>query len=137
MNSIRSERVYIIYPVVSMRKDPSEKSEVVSQALFNEHVFFFEQEKQWSRIATPDGYSGWVLSSPSLGVFKEYFPTHHVCRLSTPVYEEKSIKTGPCMLLPFGVKLEVVGKEDSWDVVRFPSDKVCFIQNGNLEPARV
>ena len=58
----------VIQPVVNMRKNPSEKSEVVSQALFAEKVAFFQEEGKWSFISTPDGYLGWVLSESFISV---------------------------------------------------------------------
>jgi cell wall-associated NlpC family hydrolase len=54
--------------VIPMRRDPSEKSEMVSQVLFGE-VFGIEEEHQgWYRIVTEfDRYAGWIdmkMASP-------------------------------------------------------------------------
>lgn len=47
--------------IIPLRLEPSDKSEIVSQALFGEHFEVLEQFKQWSRIKMQfDEYEGWV-----------------------------------------------------------------------------
>ncbi|TRX40867.1 C40 family peptidase [Flavobacterium restrictum] len=49
--------------IIPLRFEPSDKSEIVSQALFGEHFEILEQFKQWSKIKMQfDNYEGWVDS---------------------------------------------------------------------------
>jgi hypothetical protein len=48
-------------PVIPVRAEPSDKSEMVSQLLFGEVFQIQETNKQWLRILTyPDSYDGWI-----------------------------------------------------------------------------
>jgi hypothetical protein len=50
--------------VVPMRKDPSHRSEMVSQLLFGEYVEVFEEEEYFVKVkCLYDGYEGWVQSN--------------------------------------------------------------------------
>lgn len=49
--------------IIPVRKEPSEKSEMVTQVLFGEHFEIMEEMVGWSRIVMAyDGYEGWVDS---------------------------------------------------------------------------
>ncbi len=49
--------------IIPVRKEPSEKSEMVTQVLFGEHFEIFEEMVGWSRVKLDwDGYEGWVDS---------------------------------------------------------------------------
>lgn len=50
--------------VIPMRKEPSHRSEMVSQLLFGEYAETFEEEKDFVRVRSLyDGYEGWVQGS--------------------------------------------------------------------------
>ena len=47
--------------LVPVRKEASDKSEMVTQLLFGEHFEILEKNKQWRRICIAyDGYKGWI-----------------------------------------------------------------------------
>ena len=47
--------------IVPVRKEPSEKSEMVTQILFGEHFELREQMVGWTNVKLEyDGYEGWV-----------------------------------------------------------------------------
>ena len=49
--------------IITLRIEPSDKSEIVSQVLFGEHFELLEQSRQWSKIKLQfDDYDGWVDS---------------------------------------------------------------------------
>jgi len=55
-----------ILPVVPMRREPSHKSEMVSQLLFGEMYEITESNTEWHKILTKDDhYSGWIDKNQS------------------------------------------------------------------------
>ena len=49
--------------VLAMRKEPSHRSEMVSQILFGDEVRFHEQNQDWALISTlHDNYCAWIES---------------------------------------------------------------------------
>jgi len=49
--------------IVPVRSEPSDRSEIVTQLLFGEHIEILERQNQWSRIKIQfDDYEGWVDS---------------------------------------------------------------------------
>ncbi|HZH73660.1 MAG TPA: C40 family peptidase [Mariniphaga sp.] len=49
--------------IIPVRKEPSEKSEMVSQVLFGEHFQVIEEMLGWSHVRLAwDGYEGWIDS---------------------------------------------------------------------------
>ncbi|TDO73570.1 SH3 domain-containing protein [Flavobacterium chryseum] len=49
--------------IVPVRSEPSDRSEIVTQLLFGEHIEILERQNQWSRIKIHfDEYEGWVDS---------------------------------------------------------------------------
>jgi SH3-like domain-containing protein len=48
-------------PVIPLRAEPSDKSEMVSQLLYGESFEILQKEKQWRRIRSYfDDYEGWM-----------------------------------------------------------------------------
>ena len=49
--------------IVPVRSEPSDRSEIVTQLLFGEHLKILERQNQWARIKIQfDDYEGWVDS---------------------------------------------------------------------------
>ncbi|MBP1225217.1 C40 family peptidase [Flavobacterium sp. 1355] len=49
--------------IVPVRSEPSDRSEIVTQLLFGEHIEILERQNQWSKIKIQfDDYQGWVDS---------------------------------------------------------------------------
>lgn len=49
--------------IVPVRFEPSDRSEIVTQLLFGEHIEILERQNQWARIRIQfDGYEGWMDS---------------------------------------------------------------------------
>jgi hypothetical protein len=49
--------------IVPVRSEPSDRSEIVTQLLFGEHIQILERKNQWARIKIQfDDYEGWVDS---------------------------------------------------------------------------
>ena len=59
---------------ISLRLEPSDRSEMVSQVLFGEHFTVLEQEAKWSRIKLDfDGYEGWICNKQFTIISEENF----------------------------------------------------------------
>ncbi len=50
-----------VYSFIPVRKDPSERSELVTQILFGETFVITEKDDKWAKIKMDfDGYTGWI-----------------------------------------------------------------------------
>ncbi|MBU6446180.1 MAG: C40 family peptidase, partial [Verrucomicrobia bacterium] len=123
----------ISLPCVDMREGPSEKSQVVSQALFGEAVEVLKKQKTWFFIKTSDHYTGWIRE----GIVAKERPLRadlEVSRLQAHVYAQPDTVFGPLMTLPFGAPLERVSADERWHQVLLPDGRSAFIQKGDTEP---
>lgn len=90
-----------LLPVVPVRKEPSHRSEMVSQLLFGEYVSIGEEKDDFIyTTCLHDGYEGWVQASQLTRVLHEQI-------LSTTTYigvfGEEVFIDGLCRMIPFGV----------------------------------
>lgn len=125
---------YIFLPVVEMRSEPSRCSKVVSQALFGELVQTQGRAGDWVRIATPDGYAGWVFASSLVGRDRLYPQDIETSRLAAHVYAAADTEYGPLMTLPYGSKLQLMASDSRWHQVCLPNGQEAFIQRGDTAP---
>ncbi len=129
---------YIIKPAVSMRREPSVFSEVVSEALFSEEIAVLDSIDGWLKIATSvDHYEGWIAdgsvcerSTPFLSDGKEIV----VDRCAAHLYREPDTIYGPILTLPFESRLQLCRELDDgrWIEVAFPNGLRGFIQRGDV-----
>ncbi len=60
--------------IVPIRLEPSDTSEMVTQALYGESIKILEKRKKWSRIRLMfDGYEGWMDNKQIIQIEKELF----------------------------------------------------------------
>jgi uncharacterized protein YgiM (DUF1202 family) len=60
--------------IVPVRAEASDRSEIVTQLLFGEHIEILERKNQWARIRIQfDDYEGWVDSKQYQVISKEQF----------------------------------------------------------------
>jgi len=60
--------------VVPCRREPSDKSEMITQLLFGEHFEILEEHKNWVYISSSiDGYKSWIDQKQYLPISKETF----------------------------------------------------------------
>lgn len=125
--------LYIVKPFVDMREDKDFASKVVSQALFSEEISVDKQEKGWSHITTPDGYTGWIPSDTYVGRKEPYKNNCIVSRLSAHLYRLKDIEYGPAATLPYGSTLHALDDSDPrWVKVALPDGQEHYMQKGDL-----
>ena len=103
----------VVVPVANMYSHPTDKSDVVSQALYGSNVTLLVSRGEWSRIQTADHYKGWIPSHQLRIVlsgdgYATSGPTVQVESLFANVYNEPDVtRHKPLLLLPFEVRLEV------------------------------
>jgi len=138
----------VVVPVANMYSKPSEKSDVVSQAIYGSNVQLIEARGEWSRIETPDRYRGWTPSRYLRIVlagngYASAGPAVQVESLFANIYAEPDVtKHKAVITVPFEVKLEVVpeaangkvaqAKQEGWIHVRLPGMTNAWIQAGDV-----
>lgn len=133
---------YVSTPVIDMREQASENSEMASQAYYTEQVNILEETPEWLKIETViDHYQGWIknrglckretafLSNPTSVIAK-------VNRCAAHLYDREDTVYGPILTLPFDSRLEVLepkGESNSrWIKVALVDGREAFIQRGDV-----
>src|SRR5215469_1088468 len=140
----------VVVPVANMYSKPTEKSDVVSQAIYGSNVRLIEARGEWSRIQTPDRYRGWtpsrylriVLSGDGYATAS---PTVQVQSIFANVYAEPDVtKHKPLITVPFETRLEIAQDSaqkagqwkkpvpEGWLRVRLPGQTMAWIQAGDV-----
>lgn len=140
----------MVVPVANMYSHASDKSDVVSQAIYGSNVRLLVAQGEWSRIQTTDRYKGWVPSRQLRIIltgdgYGSSGPTVQVENLFANIYEEPDItKHKPVITVPFETKLEVAPEDTSgakkaqkpapegWLQVRLPVMRTAWIQSGDV-----
>jgi cell wall-associated NlpC family hydrolase len=139
----------VVVPVANMYSKPTEKADVVSQAIYGSNVKLLEARGEWSRIQTPDHYKGWTPSRYLRIIltgdgYATAGPTVQVESLFANIYAEPDVtRHKPVVTIPFEAKLEVVpddlkrtGKghpesHEGWLHVRLAGMTLAWIQAGD------
>jgi len=139
----------VVVPVANMYSKPTEKSDVVSQAIYGSNVKLLEARGEWSKIQTPDHYRGWTPSRYLRIIltgngYATAGPTVQVESLFANIYSEPDVtKHKPVVTIPFEAKLEVVpddpkgsgkGRQEShegWLHVRLAGMTLAWVQAGD------
>lgn len=142
----------VVVAVANMYSQPSDKSDVVSQAIYGNNVTLLVARGEWSRIQTSDRYKGWVPSRQLRIIltgdgYATSGPTVQVESLFANIYNEPDItKHKPVITVPFETKLEVAAEDtgdakkppapppDGWLQVRLPVMRTAWIQTGDVIP---
>lgn len=137
---------YVNTSFLDMRKDSSDKSEIVSQAYYSEQIRLLEETPGWLKIETVvDNYQGWIKN---LGICKretEFLSdpesvTAKVNRCTAHLYGVEDTSFGPILTLPFDSHLEVlepIGISSSrWIKVALVDGREAYIQRGDVSLSR-
>jgi len=140
----------VVVPVANMYSHPSDKSDVVSQAIYGSNVTLLVARGEWSRIQTADRYKGWVPSRQLRIIltgdgYATSGPTVQVESLFANIYDSPDItKHKPVITVPFETKLEVAPSDavdakkpqkptpEGWLQVRLPVMRTAWIQTGDI-----
>lgn len=131
----------VVRPVLNMHSSASSDTDVVSQAIYATRVGVLEQKDGWTRIRTPDDYTGWVESSALMSRAGAPYGSGKdvvvVRSLFAHVYREDNVtKHAPLVTVPFEATLErdsaPATSPDRWTTVRLPDGARGFIQHGDI-----
>lgn len=139
----------VVKPVANMYSAPSERSDVVSQAILGSNVSLAADAADaadkdgWVKIRTEDNYNGWVqeTSLRRLGAGERpYASAGRVARVASlfaNLYHEPDVtKRQPLLTVPFETPLEVLSEPEKndgrWIEVRLPDERTAWIQRGDV-----
>jgi gamma-D-glutamyl-L-lysine dipeptidyl-peptidase len=143
----------VVVPVANMYSKPTEKADVVSQAIYGSNVKLLEARGEWSKIQTADHYKGWTPSRYLRIIltgngYATAGPTVQVESLFANIYAEPDVTLHkPVISVPFETKLEVPFHEqkgrskaetiknkipEGWLHVRLPGQTMAWIQQGDV-----
>lgn len=140
----------VVVPVANMYSAPSEKVDVVSQAIYGSNVALIVARGEWSRIQTADHYRGWVRSRQvRILLTGNGYATDgaavQVESLFANLYAEPDVtKHKPVLTVPFETRLEVQpdpttkdGKKapEGWLQVHLPDLRTAWVQTGDVTSA--
>ena len=92
------------FSVINLYKNPSIKSEVVTQMIFGDNFSIFKKTKKWLKIKIKeDNYKGYIQNKNFINFLK---PTHKVNVLKAKVYKFPN-KRNKKNEIPFGSKIRV------------------------------
>ena len=139
----------VVVPVANMYSKPSDKSDVVSQAIYGSNVLLIQARGEWSKIQTSDHYKGWTPSRYIRTVltgngYATAGPTVVVESMFANIYAETDVtKHKPVITVPFETKLEVAQKSqvsgtsakqtpEGWVHVHLAGLTNAWIQSGDI-----
>lgn len=130
-----------------MYSGPSDKTDVVSQAIYGSDVNLVVARGEWSRIQTSDHYKGWVPSRQirillTGNGYAKSGPAVQVESLYANIYNEPDItKHKPVVTVPFETRLELVADAkakdakpapEGWLQVHLPDLRNAWVQAGDV-----
>ncbi len=142
----------VVVPVANMYAGPSDKTAVVSQAIYGSNVKLLVAQGEWSRIQTADLYKGWVPSRHIRIVltgdgYGTSGPTVQVESLFANIYSEPDVtRHKPVLMIPFETRLEVLQEDtpagdakkpqaknvEGWLQIRLPGKTNAWIQSSDV-----
>lgn len=142
--SVSNPDLVVARPVLDMHRHPSDKSDVVSQAVYGTGVTRLAGQSGWYDIRTADGYTGWVSADGVREIHKTtYAPgakTVRVAELSANIYRDPDVTLhAPLLQLPWEARLELAPGQTSetgrWIHVRLVDGTTAWVQRGDVTGA--
>ena len=132
----------VIVPVANMYSQPTEDSDVVSQALYGTNVTLIEEKPGWAYIRTPDEYPGWVPLTAVRRIRageRPYASSGRVAQVESTLanlYREKDVTSyAPLLTVPYETQLEIISEAKSgerWLEVRLADGRTAYVQAGDV-----
>lgn len=135
-------RAVVVRPVANMYSQPTQDSDVVSQAIYGGTVVAGEYKNGFLAVKTPDGYPGWMEAEAVRPLDEgENYPgpgkVAMVESLMAHLYPLPSVtKRAPMLTVPFETRLAVVEEREEdagrWLKVQLPDGWTAWVQRGDL-----
>jgi hypothetical protein len=120
--------------VIHLRKEPSSKTEMVSQALLGRPVRILKEAEGKYLIQTPDRYLGWVnipevqyMSKEDLEAYKEKEKIIFTAQYGF-AYSEADQASLPVADLVIGCMLPVISSESEFYQVQYPDGRLAWVK---------
>lgn len=120
--------------VIHLRKEPSSKTEMVSQALLGRPVRILKEAHGKYLIQTPDGYLGWVntpevqyISKEELAAYRETQKIIFIAQYGF-AYSEADEASLPVADLVIGCMLPVLSGESDFYQVKYPDGRMAWVK---------
>jgi len=140
----------VVVSVANMFAGPSDKTDVVSQAIYGSNVRLLQARGEWSRIQTSDHYKGWTPSRYLRVLltgsgYASAGSTVQVESLFANIYAEPNVtQHKPIITVSYETRLEIAPEEtpkkgkaapvrpDGWLKVRLPEQRDGWIQDSDV-----
>ncbi len=127
--------------VIHLRKEPSSKTELVTQALLGVPIRILKAEGAKSLIQLPDGYLGWVntkevyaLDREGLNAFREAEKLVFIEQYGM-AFSEPDVGSMPMTDLVIGNILCKVTEEPGFIQVKYPDGRLGWVKSSEVVPA--
>jgi SH3-like domain-containing protein len=127
--------------VIHLRREPSSKKELITQARLGAPVRILKTEQGKSLIQVPDGYIGWVNSAEvhavdreGLAAYREAEKVVYTAQYGL-AYSEPDAASMPVTDLVIGNILSKVSQERGFYQVRYPDGRLGWVKRSEVVPA--
>ena len=132
-------RAVIAANVASMRAEPKERAEQVSQAIFGETAIVMDSQGSYSLIRTPDQYEGWSPNH-ALSILEtaEVYPDPRraalIAPLFQPLYRDADFRSERLSMLTLGSIVQVSSEDSTGPLSRLqlPNGEYGFVNSDAL-----
>ena len=99
------------FSIINLHKNPSTKSEIVTQMIYGDSFLLKKRKKKWLKIKIKeDNYTGYVVNKN----FSQYLkPSHKIAILKAKIYKFPN-KRNEINNLTFGSKIKVLDKKENF-----------------------
>lgn len=131
---IGSENWGVIYnSVADLRREPSYRSEMVTQVLLGMPVKILDKSGSWLRIQAPEGYIGWMSGSVQRMTheeLKDYLAKPQIVITSQYAisYSEADVESQSVSDIVVGNMLNLDGEEKDFYKVSYPDGRKAFVE---------
>ncbi|MFC2125689.1 NlpC/P60 family protein [Bacteroidota bacterium] len=125
--------------VANLRGEPSFRAELVTQAIFGTPLRILKDKGWWMLVQTPDQYISWInqggVTLLSEEEYREYLqkPKIIFTEISGSVFQFISGKKQIISDLVAGSVLELLGRKNGFDQVKYPDGRKGFIDTCHTE----
>ncbi len=122
------DHVIVNEGVGEMRREPDHASEQISQVVLGTplEVQSWRDRRRWARVASPDGYKGWIRAWSVQPAGREEIaayrngPVAEVDAMIARVRERATSRSMPLREAPLGSRIPMAGRTGNWVQVRLP-----------------